>query len=57
MPKGYTLAGAENPYITTNPFNASSNLSQFGKQQVRVDLIGGTKYLEEDSVQQKLANF
>jgi hypothetical protein len=57
MPKGYTIAGTINPYVTTNPFNASSNLSQFGKQQVRTDLLGGTAYLEEASVQQKLANF
>jgi hypothetical protein len=49
--------GALNSYATINPFNASSDLSKFGKQRVRTDLMGDAAYLEELSVQEKLKNF
>jgi len=45
-------------YLTRKPFNASSNLSKFGKQQVMSELPPGEgKYTEEMSVQRKLENF
>ena len=48
----------EIPYLTKNPFNASSDLSKFGKPQVFRDLPSGEEqYIEEASVYQKLKNF
>jgi hypothetical protein len=45
------------PYMTINPFNASSDLSKFGQQQVRTDIMGEAKNIEDLSVQEKLRNF
>jgi len=49
--------GAINPYVTRNPFNASSNLSQFGKQQVRTDIMGEAGYIEATTADRILKDF
>jgi len=48
--------GATSYFVTTDPFKAGSDLSQFGKHQVGVDLMGGSTNAEEISVEEKLKN-
>ncbi len=49
--------GGVNPYAVRNPFNASSNLSKFGKQQVRTDLMGEAEYIEATTADNILKDF
>jgi hypothetical protein len=49
--------GTINPYATRNPFNTSSNLSKFGKQQVRTDLMGEAGYIEATTADRVLKDF
>jgi len=49
--------GTINPYATRNPFNASSNLSQFGNQQVRTDIMGEAGYIEATTADKVLKDF
>ena len=57
---GYQVAyppGAINPYVTRRPFNASSELGQFGKQEVRADLMGDAGYIEAITADRILRDF
>ena len=49
--------GATNPYVTRRPFNASSELGKFGKQQVRTDLMGDNRYIEAIIADRVLRDF
>jgi hypothetical protein len=45
------------PYMTINPFNASSDLSKFGRQRVFSDVSGWGESMENADVYQKMKNF
>jgi hypothetical protein len=49
--------GVINPYVTKRPFNASSELGKFGKQQVRTDLMGDAGYIEAITADRVLRDF
>jgi hypothetical protein len=49
--------GGTSYFVTKDPFKAGSDLSKFGKQQARVDLMGGATNIEQISVEEKLKNF
>jgi hypothetical protein len=61
LPEIPTQQVTENPYsypsMTKNPFNASSDLSKFGKQQVFSGILGWSEYMEDTDVYQKMKNF
>jgi hypothetical protein len=48
---GQVVTDNSYPYLTKSPFNASSDLSKFGKQQVRRDLMPGeAEYMENSNI-------
>jgi hypothetical protein len=49
--------GVINPYVTRRPFNASSELGKFGKQQIRTDLMGDAGYIEAITADRVLRDF